>query len=371
MQKRKLFSMLVLLCLTVVTVAPLKAQQQQGSVPAPTTSAPSVSMPTSLDQMGVREYQLGTGDMLEIRVFGEPQFDGTREINSDGNIEIPFVGAIPARCRSVQEVKTDVTAALARFLRNPQVDVLLKERRSRPPAVVSGAVRVPQQFQIYRQVRLLELLAYTGGVTDQANGTIEIFHTAPEVCPQASGGATTTPTATAQHANTTGADASTGAQAGNQDPLQIPFDVYNLSDLRMGRDGANPFIRPGDAVFVREASPIYVTGAVVSPQGVYLREGMTLMRAIASVGGLRREARASSVRIYRRRPNSTEPETIVANINDIRRNRAQDIALQPYDIIDVGEASPFSRERIRDTILGFVTNSVGTLTTGLPTRVLY
>jgi polysaccharide export outer membrane protein len=246
--------------------------------------------------------------------------------------------------------------------------VLLKERRSRPPAVVSGAVRIPQQFQIYRQVRLLELLAYTGGVTDQANGTIEIFHTAPEVCPQT--GATTTPTATAQHANATGENASATAQTENQDALQIPFDVYNLNDLRMGREGANPFIRPGDAVFVREASPVYVTGSVVSPQGVYLREGMTLMRAIASVGGLRREARASAVRIYRRRPNSTEPETIVANLNDIRRNRAPDIALQPYDIIDVSEASPFSSARIRDTLLGFVTNSVQTFGTNLPVRVL-
>lgn len=379
MKAHKFFFALALSCALIFSVTPVTAQQQ---VTAPSAPAPTVSAPTPLDQMGVREYMLGTGDTLEVRVFGEPQFDGTREINSDGNIEIPFVGAIPARCRSVQSVKADVAAALARFLRNPQVDVLLKERRSRPPAVVSGAVRAPQQFQIYRPVRLLELLAYAGGVTDQANGTIEIFHTAPEICPQP--GETVeraTPTSPAAAATTTATtDAATNSPANVaattsdapqiDDPLQIPFDVYSLNDLRLGREAGNPVVRPGDAVFVREAAPIYVTGSVVSPQGIYLREGLTLTQAIASVGGLRPEAR-HAIRIYRRQPNSVQRQEIVADFNDIRRNRAQDIELQPYDIVDVGEASPLSRQRIGRTILGFVTNSVTSLGTQLPVRVLY
>lgn len=361
------FFFAALLCVFLAGVVPLQAQQGGSVSVAPPTAQSTVS--ASLDQMGVRQYLLGPGDIVEVRVFEEPRFDNVREVNSDGNLELPFIGSIPAQCRSVQAIKADVATALSRFLRNPQVDVLLRERRSRPPAVVSGAVRMPQQFQIYRQVRLLELLAYTGGVTEAANGTIEVFHTSPEICPQSSEIGPTT-----QSARTNAAPSAPSSQQPEEtvdDPLRIPFDVYSLNDLRLGRSQGNPFIRPGDAIFVRESSPVYITGAVIQPQGIYLRDRLTLTRALAQVGGTRRDARTNLIRVYRQRPGVPEPEILSANLDAIRRGREPDLELQAYDIIEVGEASILSRNRLRDMFLGLATGGIGQVATGLPLRVLY
>ena len=64
--------------------------------------------------------------------------------------------------------------------------------------------------------------------------------------------------------------------------------MYKVSDLKQGKYEANPYIRPGDIVYVSEATPIYVTGSVVQPANLYLREEMTLTRALAIVGGVRK-----------------------------------------------------------------------------------
>jgi hypothetical protein len=57
------------------------------------------------------------------------------------------------------------------------------------------------------------------------------------------------------------------------------FQIVKISDLRAGLPDANPFIRPGDYVLVTEAEPVYITGAVMSPGGLYLRDQLMLSRA--------------------------------------------------------------------------------------------
>ena len=57
---------------------------------------------------------------------------------------------------------------------------------------------------------------------------------------------------------------------------------------------ANPMIRPGDYILVTEAEPVYVTGSVNSPQGVFMRDQLTLGRALAMVGGPRKEANSTT-----------------------------------------------------------------------------
>ena len=156
------------------------------------------------------------------------------------------------------------------------------------------------------------------------------------------------------------------------DPTQVPYEVYSLTDLKLGKEEANPLINPGDIVIVQEAKPVYVTGAVNSPQGLYLREGnLQLMQAIAMVGGLRKEAKGSEMLIYRRDPNSKTPKPISVNFNDIRKQKAEDIALQPYDIIVVPDGSGGIKNTIFDLLKGAGTGGLMTLGQGLPTRVLY
>jgi polysaccharide export outer membrane protein len=340
------------------TAVPALAQQDTSAPAAPSQGGssfgPASTAPSPLDVMGIRKYLLGPGDQLDLRVFNEPQFNSTLVVNDEGNIEVPFVDRpIPARCRADREVKADIIAALAKFLRSPQVSLRVTDMRSRPPAVVHGAVRQPARVQMQRRARLLELLATSGGVTESAGGDIQIFHTEPLMCPEP------------------GEEDAARVATAPDDPTQLPYEVYSLTDLRLGKTEANPYIRPGDIVIVQEAKPVYLVGAVTSPQGLYIRDGsLELLRAIAMVGGLRKEAKASEVIIHRRKPTG-ETERLVVNFSDIRKQKAKDIALQPYDIIEVPDGSGGIKGTVRDLMRTVLNTSMTSAGQVVPTRILY
>jgi polysaccharide export outer membrane protein len=238
-------------------------------------------------------------------------------------------------------------------LKNPQISVRITERKSRPPATVFGAVRQATRVQMQRKVRLNELMAASGGFTERAAGTIQILHTEPVMCPEPG----------------------EEAEAAAIDATKIPLQIVKISELRAGKPEANPMIRPGDYILVTEAEPIYITGSVNSPQGVFMRDQLTLGRAIAMVGGAKREAKLTDVRIYRQKPGSPDQETIRVDYAAIKKNKTPDVLLQAYDIIEIPEAGMFSPGRIGQTLLGTITGGISSAmqSTGqiLPTRILY
>src|SRR4026207_1699949 len=87
-------------------------------------------------------YLLGPGDVVEVKVFGQPDLNSTARVDGDGNLSsLPFLDAIPAKCRTEKLVQKDIALAYARLIKDPQVSVRVIERKSRQPASVSGAVR--------------------------------------------------------------------------------------------------------------------------------------------------------------------------------------------------------------------------------------
>ncbi|HEV2884892.1 MAG TPA: SLBB domain-containing protein [Pyrinomonadaceae bacterium] len=246
-----------------------------------------------------------------------------------------------------------IATAYEKYLKKAQVSVRIAQRNSRPPATVFGAVRQPTRVQMQRKVRLNELMAVSGGFTERAAGTIQILHTESLMCP----------------------GPGEEADAAPVDWTNPQLKVIKVGDLKLNKPHANPIVRPGDYVLVTEAEPIYITGSVVSPQGIFMREHLTLSRAIAMVGGTSKTAKTSDIRIYRQKPDTGEQETLHVDLSAIKKNKKPDFALQAYDIIDVPEAGAFSASRIGQTLLGAVTGSMGMAasTAGqiLPTRVLY
>lgn len=325
----------------------MTAQEQQTQAPS---SAPAPASP-SLDTQGIKKYLLGPGDVVDVRFFGQSDLNTTATVDSDGNISsLPFIEKpISAKCRTEKEIQQEIIAAYSRLINKPQISVRLSERNSRQPATVFGAVRQPQRAQMQRRVRLNELMAVVGGFTERASGTIQILHTEPLMCPEPG----------------------EEAEAAPLDGTNLPFQVIEIADLRSGKLDANPVIRPGDYVLVTEAEPVYITGSVNNPTGIYLRDRLTLGLALAMVGGPRKEAKLSDVRIYRQKPGTTEQDIIRVDYAAIRKNQQPDIFLKPYDIIEVPEANPFSGSRLSSTLLGVVSGSLTTLGTGLPNRVIY
>jgi len=353
---KRSFVVAILVCFTLATL--VRAQEQQSTSLAPSQDSyrpASTSDTSAVDNQGIRNYLLGPGDVIDVRVFGQSDLSAIVEVDSDGNISsLPFLETpIPAKCRTEKALQKDIAAAYAKYIKNPQVSVRIAERKSRQPATVFGAVRQPMRVQMQRKVRLNELVVVSGGFTERASGTIQILHTEPLMCPQPG----------------------EEAEAAPIDGTKIPFQVVKLSDLKAGRLEANPIIRPGDYVMVTEAEPVYITGSVVSPQGIFLRDQLTISRALAMVGGVRKEARTSDVRVYRQKPGAQNQEVIRVDYAAIKKSQKPDFFLEAYDIVEVPEAGMFSPSRIGSTLVGAASGSLGNMfSTGgasLANRVIY
>jgi polysaccharide export outer membrane protein len=347
--KRKFVLVALLVGLAVPILVRTQEQQSAPAAPSQGFSQPSV------DNQGIRNYLLGPGDVLDVRVFGQGDLNAIVEVDSDGNISsLPFLESpIPAKCRTEKAVQKDIATAFEKYIKKPQVSVRIAERKSRQPATVFGAVRQPTRIQMQRKVRLNELIATSGGFTERASGTIQILHTEPLMCPQPG----------------------EEAEAAPLDGTKLPLQIVKISDLRAGLPTANPVIRPGDILQVTEAEPVYVTGSVFAPQGIFLRDQLTLSRALAMVGGVRKEAKTSTVKIYRQKPGAQDQETIVVDYGAIKSNKKPDVFLQAFDVIEVPEANMFSLSRIPQTLIGAASGSLGSIFTqggaSLSNKVIY
>lgn len=330
---------------------PQQAEQQQQQ-PAPAASPLSpVPLKETLTYVEKRDYLLGPSDVVEVRVFNDAQFNGDFEVDPDGNVVIPFIDhPIRAQCRTVNALRKDVTSAIAKFIREPRVYMRIKEQNSHKPVLAYGAVRSFTKIDMRRPVRLLELISNSGGVTEQQSGTIQIMHTEPPQCPDIE--------------PVDAAPVETDADAAG-----LPFSIYKVDDLRQGKPEANPYLRPGDIVYVAEASPVYVVGNVASPANLFLREGTTLTRVIAQVGGVK-DAKEEKLRIYRKKPNQPQ-EVITVNFKAIKAGKEPDPVLQPYDIIEVPKNGAFSPSKIAQMLTGIAVNGATTLGTSVPMRILY
>ena len=212
--KRSFVLVAILIGLTLPVLVRAQEQQSAPSAPSQDTLQPSSSQPSGVDNQGIRNYLLGPGDVLDVRVFGQPDLNAVVEVDSDGNISsLPFLESpIPAKCRTEKAVQKDIATAYAKYLKNPQVSVRIAERKSRQPATVFGAVRQPTRVQMQRKVRLNELMAASGGFTERASGTIQILHTEPLMCPQPG----------------------EEADAAPLDGTKLPLQIVKISELRAG-----------------------------------------------------------------------------------------------------------------------------------------
>lgn len=298
-------------------------------------------------------YQIGPGDEITGKVLGESEFDFVATVDVDGKLEVPFFKEpVMAKCRSERELRSEIGLLLSKYLRNPQISVRVTERKSRPPATIYGEVRTPQQVVLLRKATLVELLAFSGGVTDEAGGLIQVFRTQTPLCSDNS-------------------DDSNWAADG-VDSSDVPSRLYSLSNVKLGKEEANPIIYPGDVIVVQKASPVYITGEVVSPQGIYLKEGgLTLTEAIAKIGGVKREAKTKDIKIYRLKANSKDRDVIAANYDLIKKGEQSDVVLQPYDIVEVDKSKKSIGQTVLEMVLGAGRTAFSSVSGGVGTRVLY
>lgn len=324
-----------------VSLATVRAQQP------PVTSVTAGQQPPSNVLASARtdrddRYRIGPGDVLDIRVFNKPILSRENvRVNGNGMIRMPLIEEdILAACRTEGELARDIASRYLKYQRNPQVDVFVREYQSQPVAVI-GAVNQPSQFKLQRRVRLLELLAFANGPAERAGRSINVVHN--------------TPTGVTCQAATTG---------GEDDEIKTGFNAYKLLDTLQGLEQANPYVQPGDIIYIPDADQAYIVGNVIKPTAIPLRDPITISQAIAMAGGLREDTKKDKIKIVRQEPGGLSKREIIVDLRAIEKRQVADVMLQANDIVDVPTNSG---KRLLKSFIGAVIPAVGQL----PTRVVY
>ncbi|HKO62502.1 MAG TPA: SLBB domain-containing protein [Pyrinomonadaceae bacterium] len=314
----------------IITLAASAAAQQRQTLVRPKSAAPSplklVKTSAPRATIGGERYRIGPGDVLEVRLYKLP--DLSREalrVEESGTIRMPLIEQdIQAACKTEGELAKEIATRYLPLMRNPQVDVFIKEYHSRPVAVI-GAVNTPGRFQLQKRIRLLDLLSFAGGPAERAGGNVQVVHSGSYRSCETSRPSTSE---------------------------ELGLSVFKLHDTLAGNARSNPFVRPGDVITVLEVEQIYVLGNVMRPSNFPLRERVTLSQAIAMAGGTLPDSASDRVRILRQRPDGINKEELVVNLKAISKRQAPDVVLQPNDIVEVPTSS--GRRLLRNILEGVV-----------------
>ncbi len=246
----------------------------------------------------------GPGDLLEIKVFEVEQLNQVVRVSEDGTINLPLLGQVRIEGLTQTGVVQHLAGLLqAKYVKNPQVTVFIKEYKSKQVAVI-GAVETPGSYELVGRKNLLQMISLAGGFTDKAANEVFVLR-----------------------------------EGTNGDAQTISIDLKDL--LVNGNQKLNIPVEPNDVINVpvdREFR-VFVFGRVNKPGALKVRisEKVTLLQAIADAGGLAEGAKESAVTITRKGPGGQE-QKIRVNLKDIISGKKKDIPLQEGDVVFVPES---------------------------------
>ena len=248
-------------------------------------------------------YRIGPRDVVDVKVFEDPQLNGEYQVNEEGSIRLPLVGAVPASGLTAEELEGRLEQVLrSNLLQRASVTVEVVEYRSRPISVL-GAVRQPGQLDVSGRLTLIEALTAAGGLSDSHGRSIHVLRR---------------------------------AENGLTDQVAIAVD-----DLFAEADpDVNIPIFANDLINVPAAAEItvYALGEIASPGQITFKstERITLLAAIAQAGGLSDRA-SNRIRIQRRAENGATEE-IEVRYKRILAGEEPDPELRQGDVIIVKES---------------------------------
>lgn len=131
---------------------------------------------TAVAKPGNAAYKIGPLDVLSISVFKVPDLNKDVQVAEDGTINYPLIGDIPAAGKTAHELEQQLAKQLgAKYLKNPQVAVLVKEFNSQR-VTVSGSVKTSGVYAIKGNTSLMQVVAMAGDVdTTTDSGDVVVF----------------------------------------------------------------------------------------------------------------------------------------------------------------------------------------------------
>jgi polysaccharide export outer membrane protein len=163
------------------------------------------------------KYLIGPLDNVNIIVWRNPELSTSVPVRPDGRISTPLVEDLPAAGRNPSDLSRDLEKALAKYIRDPVVTVIVTGFQgpfSEQVRIVGEAAR-PQAIPYRQNMTMLDVMIQVGGLTDFADGN--------------------------------GAVLVRGAEGGKQ------YSVRLRDLVRRGDISANVPVRPGDVLIVPQS----------------------------------------------------------------------------------------------------------------------
>ncbi|CAO4152895.1 hypothetical protein GPNCGGLF_LOCUS4014 [Methylorubrum aminovorans] len=318
---------------------------------------------------GTRNVLVSAGDMVSVSVFeasggglfipadnGNTSRQGNfvnipvQQVDSSGNISIPFAGKIRASGRSTQQISEEIRALIANRAVEPQVVVTVTERRSGGISVF-GDVNLPSRLPLEPGgIRVLEAIARAGGTKSNSFETIVTL------------------------------------QRGGKTQQAV------LSNI-LKRPSQNLLLGPNDSVFISKEPKYFVAlGATVNPGSLgalnnrrfpFETDNLTLTEAVARAGGLdATRANPQYIFIYRLEERSalknlgvdlevySGPRVPTIYTVDFSRPDAfflaSDFYMRDKDVIFISEAHSVGLARFTASLSGLTGNASAVSTTVSP-----
>lgn len=113
-------------------------------------------------------YQLGSGDVISIQVYGEEELGFEEILLTDaGTVSFPFLGEVVAKGKTAKELGNIIAAGLRDgYLINPKVTVSIIEYRD---FFMNGEVKTPGGYPFKPGLTLRKAIAVAGGLTERAS----------------------------------------------------------------------------------------------------------------------------------------------------------------------------------------------------------
>ncbi len=241
------------------------------------------------------EIIIGSGDLLEVSVYGAPEFTKQVRVADTGEISLPLLGAVPVGGLTLRQGELAIQQRLSDggFFTDPQVSIFEKEYASQGISVL-GEVQKPGIYPLLGSRRLWDAISAAGGVTPKASNTITVTHR--------------------------------GKSEESRNVVMAPNKTFPPE--------SNIDVFPGDTVVVSKAGIVYVVGDVKLPGGFVLDNAqMTVLQAVAMAQGTNLTAKLDNTILIRR--SSGEPEQIPITLSKIMAAKSPDINLQADDIVFV------------------------------------
>ncbi|MGC4403875.1 polysaccharide export protein EpsE [Methyloversatilis sp. MC4-4] len=211
-----------------------------------------------------REYVLGSGDIIRVTVFQNPDLTVETRVTENGSITYPLIGGVAVGGLTLPATEKLIADKLrdGGFVLKPQVNVLLLQIRGNQVSVL-GMVNRPGRYPIeIANTRVTDMLATAGG------------------------------------ASVSGADIVTLVGTRNDKPFRAEIDIPALFQP----EGINADIpvMGGDILYIHRAPVFYIYGEVNRPGSYRLERGMTVMQALAQGGGITLRGTDKRLKLHRR-----------------------------------------------------------------------